>query len=139
MKTPREILLARHQSVTPKLDAIRQSAVAAVYDRRSSSPTTIVSNILKTLWHELILPSRRIWAGLAAIWILLFVANFSMHDHSQAPMAKASSSPEIILSSPQQEELLTELIGPDEAPVAEPQKPYVPRPSSQRFPEIVTT
>ncbi len=137
MKTPREILSARHRAAEPKLDAIRQSAVAAVYDRRSSPPpTTIAAHILKTLWHELILPSRRIWTGLAAVWILILAANFSMRDHPQRQMAK-SVSPEMAHSFQQQEQLLTELIGPIDPSVAEPQKSYTPRPSSQRLPEIL--
>jgi hypothetical protein len=37
MKKPRDILFARHQAAAPKLDAIRQSAVAAVYDRHAST------------------------------------------------------------------------------------------------------
>jgi hypothetical protein len=137
MKTPREILLAQHQSAQPKLDDIRHTAVAAVYDRRSSPPTTITANILKTLWHELILPSRRIWTGLAAIWILILAANVSLRDHPSVAMAK-SPSPEMVQTFKQQEQLLTELIGPDVPAIAEPQKSYTPRPSSQRLPEILT-
>src|SRR5208282_3767715 len=79
MKTPREILLERHLTAAPKLDAIRQSAVAAVCDRRISTDRaherrsqTAVTMILETFWRELIWPSRRIWAGLAATWILVF-------------------------------------------------------------------
>ena len=41
MKTPREILLARHQATAPKLDAIRQSTVAAVCDRRNFADTAV--------------------------------------------------------------------------------------------------
>jgi hypothetical protein len=135
MKTPREILLARHKAVEPKLDDVRQSAVAAVYDRRSSPSPTVVA-ILKTLWHELVLPSRRIWTGLATVWILIVIANVAMRDHPQVQMAK-SVSPEMVHSFQQQEQLLTELIGPFDLSAAEPQKTYAPRPSSQRFPEIL--
>ena len=137
MKTPREILIEKHQAATPKLDAIRQSAVAAVYDRRSFPSTTIAATILNNIWRELILPSRRIWAGLAAVWILILAVNFSLRDHSQTVMAKVPS-PEMVSTFREQEELLTELIGPADPPVAEPQKPYVPRPSTRRFPDVVT-
>ena len=137
MKTPREILLARHQAAQPKLDAIRQSAVAAVYDRRSLPRPAFVPTILQTLWHELILPSRRIWAGLAAVWVLIIAANFSMRDQQHGTRAK-SPSPEMIATFQQQEQLLSELIGPNESPVAEPRKTFAPRPSSERLPEILT-
>ncbi len=137
MKTPREILLARHQAADPKLDAIRQSAVAAVStrgcDRRPASPTMAAAAILKTLWHELIFPSRRIWAGLATAWLFIVAANMSMRDHSSA------ATPQVVMSLPQQERLLAELSGPGIPAIAEPQKSYTPRPSSRRLREITTT
>jgi hypothetical protein len=136
MKTPREILLAQHQATTPKLDAIRHAAVAAVYGRRTVSSQAFTT-FLQAIWTELIWPSRRIWAGLATVWVLIFVANFSMRDHSQPQMAQASSSPQMILAFRQQEQLLTELIGPNDPPVAEPAKPSQPRPTSLRQVEIV--
>lgn len=138
MKTPHEILLAKHQAATPKLDAIRQSAVAAVHGRRSSSSSrAFIPTILQTLWRELIWPSRRIWAGLAAVWILIFIANLGMRDHPQVAMAKSPPSRQMIMAFLQQQ-LLTELIGPNDPPIAEPKKPYSPRPSSQRTVEIMT-
>jgi hypothetical protein len=139
MKTPREILIQRHQAATPKLDAIRQSTVAAVYDRRSVLWQTFVPGILQAIWRELILPSRRIWAGLAAVWLLLFVVNFSMQDRSQLTMAKASTPAEMAATVHQEQELLAQLLGPDEPVAAEPQKKYVPRPSSWRQMEVLMT
>ena len=55
MKTPREILFHRHRSVEPKLDAIRQEAVAAVTDRRYNGEIIF--------WRELILPRPRAWTA----------------------------------------------------------------------------
>jgi hypothetical protein len=61
MKKPREILLARHQGMLPKLDAIRRAARAEVTAPHQS------------LWREFllewILPYRPLWAGLAAVWV----------------------------------------------------------------------
>ena len=144
MKTPRDILLARHQSATPKLDAMRREIVAELNNegtRKQSFPAVSVSSFLgcsKNIWHELILPSRAIWAGLAAVWVLIITANYSMRDHSQPQMAVATPSPQMILAFRQQEQLLTELIGPNDPPVAEPAKPNLPRPTSQRREEILT-
>lgn len=138
MKTPRELLLKRHQAASPKLDALRQSTVAAVYDRRPLLRKALVSTILLNIWRELIMPSRRIWAALAAVWILILAANLGVRDHSQTALAKTVPSQEIVLAFQQQQALLTQLIGQDEAPVAKPQKHYVPRPSSQCFFEIMT-
>ena len=145
MKTPREILLERHQAATPKLDAIRQSVVAAVCDRRGMNDVrerrsqTAATMIWHVLWRELILPSRRVWAGLAAVWFLILAVNFSTRDHSPAGAGKAAPMPEMILSFPQQERLLTELIGPDEARTAVPPKPFSPRPSGERRLDIFLT
>ena len=146
MKTPREILLARHKDAEPKLDAIRNECVGqAVGNALSPSPPSGEragvrgQSVLQLIWRELIFPSRRIWAGLAAIWLLIFAANFSMRDHPHATMAKTSPSPDMIMAYRQQEQLLTELIGPSDPPAAEPQKPYVPRPSSLRPCEILST
>jgi hypothetical protein len=145
MKTPREVLFERHWATRPKLDAIRQQVVAELNNKGTKeqrSDKVFVSLLLgcsKNIWCELIFPSHRIWAGLAAIWLLLLVVNFSMRDHSQATMAKASTSAEMAATFQQQQELLAELIGPNEPVVAEPQKGYVPRPSSWRPFEIITT
>lgn len=145
MKTPRDILLQRHQSTVPKLDVIRQDIVAKLNNnvtREQSLPAALVSLFLgcsKNIWLELIWPSRRIWAGLVAVWILIFAANFSMRDHSQLQIAKAS--PQMILAFQQQEQMLTELIGPiapGDPPVAEPAKSDPPRPTSLRCMEILT-
>jgi hypothetical protein len=134
MKTPREILLGRHKSIEPKLDELRHSAVAAVYYRRLLSQPA--PGILQIIWHELFLPSRRIWTGLAAVWIGILAVNFSMRDQSSMTMAK--STPEMVQTFKQREQLLAQLIGPIDPVVAEPQKSYTPRPSSQRLPEILT-
>ncbi len=136
MKTPRDILLARHQSVTPKLDGIRHEAVNSQFHQRSFAAA--ISDFLGMLWRELILPSRRIWTGLAAIWLFLLGINFSMRDHSQATMAKVMPSPPMILAFRQQQQLMGELLNPTDVPVAEPKKPYAPRPGSQRRLETTT-
>jgi anti-sigma factor RsiW len=98
-------------------------------------------------WRQLIWPSRRIWAGLAAVWILLLAANFSLRDRSPAG-AMASASPEMIMAWQQQERLLAELIGPNEPRATAPAersasppdrpKPSLPRSSGERLFEMMT-
>jgi len=140
MKTPREILFARHQATTPKLDAIRREVVwegrrVAVPKFRVADTTTLPMLI----WRELILPSRRIWAGLAAVWIFIFVFNFSRRDPAELLARKFPPSPEMILTFRQQERLLAELIGPNETQAAEPPKPFLPRPRSEERIETLMT
>ena len=152
MKTPREILLVRHEAIEPKLNDIRQSVVAKSSNkdgaRRTAQKAKSFSDSLvsfcvgcpKAIWLELIWPSRRIWAGLAAVWILILAANFSMRDHTESKMAKLSPpSPDVIMAFRQEQQLMNELIGPNDPPVAEPQKPYSPRPSGERRTELLMT
>jgi hypothetical protein len=145
MKTPRDILFARHQAVAPKLDVIRHEVVAGLNHqgtKAQSRTENLVSWCLggsNKLWLELVWPCRRIWAGLATVWILIFIVNFSQHDKSEAMARKTPSpSPEMILAFRQQEKLLAELIGPNEPQSAEPPKTFLPRPSSERIEILIT-
>ena len=150
MKTPRDILLARHQAAAPKLDAVRADVLAIEFNVGQASRLSPIKNarksetgatpVLLLLWRELIFPSRRIWAGLAAVWIGIFAVNFSQRDPSPV-MAVKSSSPQMMLTFRQQERLLAELTGPGEPSVAEPpkNKTTAPRPRSERDFEILAT
>jgi hypothetical protein len=136
MKTPREILLEQHQSNAPKLDTIRREVVRKLNNeetKEQSFSDVFVAWLLhcsKTIWRELVFPSRRIWAGLATAWLLIFAVNFSLSDHSPVATTK-SSSPEIFMSFRQQERLLAELTGPDDLRVAEPPKKFFPKPRTE--------
>jgi len=147
MKTPREILLEHHQAAAPKLDAIRQSVVSEELNNKATKTQSSVSSFVPSLlccsnnvWLELIWPSRRIWAGLAAVWVLIFVFNFSQRDPAELMARKSPPpSPEMILTFRQQERLLAELIGPNETQAAEPPKPFLPRPRSEERIETLMT
>ena len=78
MKTPREILLGRHQAAQARLDRIRQDAVAEMTrDRRISDEPAparelpLLAAAALKLWRELILPSRTVWTGLVAVWLMI--------------------------------------------------------------------
>ena len=145
MKTPREILLEQHRSAAPKLDAIRREVmkVAADVNRRKQPVRELtfaatLANAIRLSFLELIWPCRRIWAGLAAVWILIFVFNFSQRDPSELMARKTPpSSPEMILTFRQQEKLLAELMGPNEPQAVESSKPFLPQPRSEGRIEIL--
>jgi hypothetical protein len=144
MKTPREILFARHQAAAPKLDAIRHEIVGQASNLSLSGKIqkseTGKMPVLPLIWRELVLPCRRIWAGLAATWILIFAFNFSQRDPAELLARKSSPpSPEIIVTFREQEKLLAELVGPNEPPVAEKPKPFLPQPRSEGRNEILMT
>jgi hypothetical protein len=119
MKTPREILLARHRAAAPKLDAIRREVVEAAADvnRRKQSVRELtfaatLANAIRLPFRELVWPCRRTWTALAAVWIALFIFNVSQRDKLELAARKLPPpSPEAIMAWRQQERLLAELIG----------------------------
>ena len=84
-------------------------------------------------WQDVIWPCRRIWAGMAAVWVVLLVVNLSGRDHSQTLARKSSPpTPEMIMTFRQQESLLIELIGPSSPTEVERQKTFLPKPRTER-------
>jgi len=141
MKTPREILLKRHESAEPELDAIRRSAVAAAGDRRVADSPPVTDRRYNL--REFILSLRWHLAGMGAAWLVIVLLNLSVgHSASLAsaiPRGKIPS-PRIILASLRENRReLLELIQPVEWREAQPQKSVPPQPRSQRCHEILTT
>ena len=135
MKTPRDILLARHRAVETELDAIRNEVVAQYRDgRRAAVPEPKASGAAIfpiLLWRELIFPSRRVWAGLAAAWVLIVAVNFSLRDPGQPGMVK-TTAPEM-MSFQEQQKLVNELLADRFVPVDfDRPKTFTPRPRSER-------
>jgi hypothetical protein len=139
MKTPRDIMLARHRAVEPKLDAIRHEVVevAADVNRRKQSVRELtfaatLANAIRLSFLELIWPYRRTWAGLAAVWMALLIFNVSQRDKAELAARKLPPpSPEAILAWRQQEKLLAELIGPSAPGDAERRKIFLPKPRTE--------
>jgi hypothetical protein len=107
---------------------------------RHPSPVTRRS-LLSTLNHQLstiLWPHPKAWAGLAAVWILIFAVDFSIRDKSPQVAEKVSPpSPEVVAELRQQKLLFAELIGSTETLAADRQKLFLPRPRSERA-EILT-
>ena len=139
MKTPREILFERHRQAGPRLDAVRQKALGmlppsrgadAIQPRRSER--LLVQAVLRKVWRELIWPSRRAWAGMAALWLAVLAANLEMKAaFPAAPALRSAHSRELIQSFAEQRRLLTELVRPVHPPPAAPARPSN-RPRSER-------
>jgi hypothetical protein len=115
------------------LDACRVSNV----ERREPErflPSTLVSRLSTIFW-----PHPKAWAGLAAVWILIFCVNFSMRDTTPVLAEKtATPSPEVIVELRQQQRMLAELIGARDTSDADRSKIWVPLPRSERV-EILMT
>jgi hypothetical protein len=138
MKTPREILMAHHRAAEPKLDAIRRAVVAGELNSKATKEQSWAQSLVawflggfNTLWRELILPSQRVWAGLAAVWVLIIAANVVQRDHSTAAFTTTSSAPAMMTFRDQQR-LLNELLADRAVPlVAEKPKSFSPKPRTQ--------
>jgi hypothetical protein len=86
------------------------------------------------IWHELIFPCRRTWSALAAVWILIFIVNFSLRDGSQTMMAKSAPTAEIVMSLQAQQRWMNELFADRLTPPdADRPRNFTPKPRSEKF------
>jgi hypothetical protein len=100
---------------------------------RRSFLSTLNSQLSTILW-----PHPKAWAGLAAVWILIFCMEFSMRDTTPVVAEKAAPpSPEVIVELKQQQRMLAELMGASQAREAEAPR-FLPQPRSERV-EILMT
>jgi hypothetical protein len=106
--------------------------VAADANRQKIRAVTSTA-IIKLRLREIFWPAPAAWAGLAAIWILIFIVNFSTRDKTPFVAEKVSPpSPEVIAELRQQKLLFAQLIGSSDARVADRQKSFLPRPRTER-------
>lgn len=134
MKTPREILFRRHDAADAKLDALRREVVAQLGVSPAPRREPLPLHFALAIWRELILPARRIWAGLATTWILLLIANTQISHTPRATAAMQNNPPAELWQKFQEEkQLLTELAGLPEPKVIAPALPFTPRPRSERL------
>lgn len=66
-----------------------------------------------TLWQELFIAPRKVWAGMAAAWLVALVLNLSSGAEPVAQMAKQpmEPSPEAMQMVQEQQKLRDELLG----------------------------
>lgn len=139
MKTPREILLARHRAAEARLDAIRRTVVAGELNRpdaKAPSGFVFVASLCvrcsNTVWRELILPSRRIWVGLAAVWLLLVIVNVAGRNPVSSVTGQPVRSPSVMMSWQAQQRWMNELLADRAAsPAADRLKSSAPKPRSE--------
>jgi len=141
MKTPREILLARHEATNAKLDDIRRAAIwelnnQGTKQQNRSDLTSLFLRCSRNFWRELILPRPQAWAGLAVIWVVILALKFSTRDASHVAGRTSSVPPEIMAELKQQKHLFAELAGIPQLSDVKPSKPFLPRPRSARRCEI---
>jgi len=125
-QTPKDILLEQHQAMAAKLDRVSEGVLAAELGRRDlTTHKNLAGAMAQKLWLELIWPSRRAWAGLAAVWVVLAVVHFAGSRYS----SQSSVNPQIIAANwREQEQLFAELLSEHSTILAKPQAPAAPPP-----------
>ena len=132
MKTPRELLLDRHRAVEPKLDQIRAGVVANELEFASPPEPRRrhwLPEATAIVWQELILPSRRLWAGLAAAWVLILAINLAGRG-TLLPARPSSAGPGVLQVVAEEKRVLAELLQTAAPPAAERLRP-TSRPRTQ--------
>jgi Putative zinc-finger len=82
---------------------------------------------------DMIWPCRRVWAGLAVVWVAIVAINFHGREASQSMALKSSQpSPELVRAFLESEGFLSRLTEPDENHAARPPKPPLPQTRSER-------
>ena len=130
MKTPKELLLQRHENAETKLDVLRSGVIREHVERdaaRERPAGSIVAWFRGLLW-----PSPTAWAGVAAAWMVIAFLNFSsVEDDAAATVHVAQPSRETLEALREQKRLFVELVNsPIETSEAEPPR-FVPRPRSE--------
>jgi hypothetical protein len=124
MKTPREILLARHRAAEPKLNQARTGVLARLPRRRESSvPASIIE------WLRM---PRVAWGALGAAWVVIIALNLAARETVSGPAAPVRTvlGAENRQALREQKRLLAELVGSrPEAKAA--RSGFVPRPRSE--------
>jgi hypothetical protein len=97
MRSPREILLGRHQATRAKLDEVRRRALATAFD--TAEPARAVEPgedfpwlraLAQALWAELVWPCRRVWIGLAMVWLIIAVLHLAIDEAGVNRPARAT-------------------------------------------------
>jgi hypothetical protein len=129
MKTPREILLGRHQVAAPKLDAIRASVVAGIGARPAPQALS---------WRDWLWPCPQAWAGLAATWLIILGMNLAAGKNPSRPASQTLAvSRQLPMELRRQQQMLTSLIAPEETAKADQPKAVLTPRSDRRKTAIV--
>jgi hypothetical protein len=123
MKTPRELILERHQSAEAKLKAIRAEDLAAcarsaAEPARQPRPVFDLLAAARSFWQDAFWPWRRAWIGMVAIWVVILAFGLAAHDTPRtASTSPARPDRQALAVLQEQKQLLTQLLGSGAPPL----------------------
>lgn len=123
MKSPRELILERHEAATPELDALRSRLLA---DLASPVATPLPQNRNPVSrardWFQWMLPWPRQVAAMGCLWMLVSLLNHQTTPSLPVPTAERTPgfAHRIVSSILENRRQLSELIAPPNPPTAVP-------------------
>lgn len=86
-------------------------------------------------WHDVVWSSRRVWAGLAAVWVVILAGNLALREPAQTPAMKSSySSQEMAMTLKYRQSILAELLADHGEPRDADRRKFVPpKPRTERL------
>ena len=123
MKTPRELILERHESAETKLKTIRGEDLAAcVRSAAQASPQRLpaldLAAAVKRFWQDTFGPWRRAWIGIGVVWFGLLVFSLASGESPRTGYTKPPQpDPGVVTVLRVQKELLTQLLGSGDSPL----------------------
>lgn len=139
MKTPRTVILERHQSAEAKLSAIRAEDLAAyTLKARENGPPRRAFDLATTaarFWQETFWPWRRAWLGMAAIWLVILGVSLASGESPRLvskPPPRPDPGVEAVLRG--QKQLLVQLLGPGASPLVTHLRASGPRSAAEPMP-----
>ena len=139
MKSPRDLLLEKHQRTEAKLDAIRQRVLLAD-SCEESVPAPRSLSFVNLIWEDLFLPSRRWWAVLGAAWCLILAARLPLAGETDVRRVEVrpSAADEAAVSVQWGHLMRADLTWIDSPSPARPAAIAPPRPRGQNSRHIVS-
>lgn len=122
-----------HVQPSPALQARWAAAIDAA-GRTAEVHQTTATTGFREWYHDVIWPYRRIWVGLATVWVLIFAGHLSLGEHSQIVLAKFSrpSQQQMIMALKERQTILAELLADHSVPRdADRQKFFLPKPRTE--------
>jgi hypothetical protein len=142
MKTPREILLEKHKVEEARLDKISEQVVAehlatASHAKRLQPQVLSPMVVAMKLWQELVWPCRRIWAGMAVVWVVVLVLCLGAREQKTAVTENAPPpTADVMMALKEQRQMMAQLL--DAAPPETITRPRIPGPRSE-WRQTITT